>query len=487
MLLEFLVFAALLFVVAGFVVLIWRTTVYSRRMLSETMKMRRRFQDRYEAKELDREREFLERKAKFAVREGLLQNRADQILLRENELESAKKNLDLRERQLRDLSAEYARKLENVAGTTFEEARAEIVRAAEANAVEEARQIRHKILEQSETDLQHDANRILLTVMQRIAPRMNEEQSGSIVEIPAEEVKGRLIGREGRNIRSFEQVTGATLIIDDTPGSVLVSCFDPFRRHIAMQTLRHLIEDGRIHPQSIEAFYEEAKNEAQKDSVEIGTRACDSVGVYDVPENIRILLGRLQYRLSYNQNTLDHSIETAKIAGTLASEMGLNVDLAKRAGLFHDIGKAINEENEESHALAGARVLRMSGEAEAIVNAVEGHHNDVPHTTLLGSLVMVADSISATRPGARTFSTEGYIERMTSLENIARRFEGVTDAFAIQAGRELRVIVSSAEVDDVGAHAIALKIRRAIEEELTYPGKIHILVIRELRVSEEAR
>ena len=477
-------------VIIALVIMIWRGIVYLRRIVRESEKMRLKIQEiqgRTKEEALKLEREFVERNAQVAEREGILQNRADQIAAQENELANAKKVLQARERELQELGAEYARKLENVAGTAFEEARAEIIKVAEANARDEARKIRHDLLEMSENEYKKDAHRILLTVMQRIAPKMNTEQSSNIVEIPAEEVKGRLIGREGRNIRCFEQVTGATLIIDDTPGSVLVSCFDPFRRHVAAQALRRLIEDGRIHPQSIEYFFEESRNEAMQNTLEIGTKACDSIGIYNVPESIRELLGRLQYRLSYNQNTLDHSIETARVAGTLASEMGLNVELAKRAGLFHDIGKAINEENEEAHAVAGARALRAAGEPDAIVNAVESHHCDVPHTTLLGPLVMVADSISATRPGARTFSSEGYIERMTSLESIARRFEGVVDAFAIQAGRELRVIVSSSEVDDVEAHAIALKIRQAIEAELTYPGKIHILVIRELRVSEEAR
>ena len=312
-------------VIIALAVMIWRGIVYLRRIVRESEKMRLKIQEiqgRTKEEALKLEREFVERNAQVAVREGILQNRADQIAAQENELANAKKVLQARERELQELGAEYARKLENVAGTTFEEARAEIIKVAEANARDEARKIRHDLLEMSESEYKKDAHRILLTVMQRIAPKMNTEQSSNIVEIPAEDVKGRLIGREGRNIRCFEQVTGATLIIDDTPGSVLVSCFDPFRRHVATQALRRLIEDGRIHPQSIEYFFEESRNEAMQNTLEIGTKACDSIGVYNVPESIRELLGRLQYRLSYNQNTLDHSIETARVAGTLASEMG---------------------------------------------------------------------------------------------------------------------------------------------------------------------
>lgn len=486
---ETLIISMLSTILLCFVVLIWRGALSARRWFSESEKLRAKIQemqDRTKEEALRLEREYAERNAKVSVREGILKNRADQISSRENEIKSKKEELAARERGLAELRTEYARKIERAAGMTFEEARTEILKAAEENACDEARQIRRELLEKSEEEYRLESHRILLTVMQRIAPKMNSEQSSDIVKIPAEEVKGRLIGREGRNIKCFEQVTGATLLIDDTPGSVLVSCFDPFRRHIAASALRRLIEDGRIHPQSIEYFFEEAREEALKNTLEIGTKACDEVGVYNVPETIRELLGRLQYRLSYNQNTLDHSLETARLAGTLASEMGLNVELAKRAGLFHDIGKALNEENEESHAIAGARALRAAGEVDEIVNAVESHHCDVPHTSLLGPLVMTADSISATRPGARTFSCEGYIERMTSLEKIAKRFPGVVDAFAIQAGRELRVIVSDTETNDAEARAIALKVRRAVEDELTYPGKIHILVIREVRISEEA-
>ena len=267
---------------------------------------------------------------------------------------------------------------------------------------------------------------------------------------------------------------------------MLVSCFDPFRRQVAALALRRLIADGRIHPQSIEYYVEEARRETAANAVAVGTKVCDDLGVHDVAESVRELLGKLQFRLSVNQNTLAHSVETAQLAGTFAAELGLDVALAVRAGLFHDIGKAVDANNEDAHAIAGARALRLAGECREVVNAVESHHREVGHENIYGPLVMLADSISATRPGARAATREGYAERIAALEKIAKAFPGVTDAFAIQAGREVRVIVSSAEVSDAEARALAQKIRIDVEEKLTYPGKIKIVVIREFRAQEEA-
>lgn len=418
---------------------------------------------------------------------------ARENLVRERELDVRAGKLDVREQhiaeereQLAAARERYEKKIRDVAGISIEEARADILKSVAESATEEARKIRREILEKSEKDYANDARKLLITTMQRVAPRLNEEISSELVPIPAEEIKGRLIGREGRNIKSFEQLTGTTLIIDDTPGSVLVSCFDPFRRQIAALALRHLIEDGRIHPQSIEYYVEEARREATESALIVGTKACDDLGLLGVAENVRELLGKLQFRLSINQNTLEHSIETAQLAGTFAAELGLDVNLATRAGLFHDIGKAVDANNEDAHAIAGARVLRQAGECREVINAVEGHHREVGHESIYGPLIMLADSISATRPGARASTQAGYVERIYNLEKIAKSFSGVADAFAIQAGHEVRVIVSSSEVNDAEARAIARKIRIAIEENLTYPGKIRVVVIRELRVCEDA-
>lgn len=427
-----------------------------------------------------------ERQAEFEkhARENLV--RAHELDVRLAKLEAGENAVEQELSRLAAAREHYEEKIRNVAGISVEQARADILKAVTENAAEEARQIRRDILKKSEEDYANDARKLLITTMQRVAPRLNEEISSELIPIPEEEVKGRLIGREGRNIKSFERLTGTTLIIDETPGSVLVSCFDPFRRQIAALALRHLIDDGRIHPQSIEYYVEEARRTTAEGALAAGTKVCDDLGLLHVSEEVRELLGKLQFRLSINQNTLAHSIETAQLAGTFAAELGLDVELATRAGLFHDIGKAIDANNEDAHAIAGARVLRRSGERPEVVNAVESHHREVGHESIYGPLVMLADSISATRPGARASTQEGYAERIYNLEKIAKSFPGVVEAFAIQAGHEVRVIVSSEEVNDTEARAIAQKIRVAIEENLTYPGKIRIVVIRELRILEEA-
>lgn len=387
---------------------------------------------------------------------------------------------------LEALRERYENKLLETANLSRREAREAAIALEVENAREDTRKIRKDILEKAEEEFSAEARRILIDTMQRIAPRINEEEMSELVPIPSEETKGRLIGREGRNIKCFEQVTGATLIIDDTPGSVLVSCFDPFRRRVAALALRRLIGDGRIHPQSIEHFVKSVHDELLGNAIETGAKTCEDLGIFHVDERILELLGKLRFRLSINQNTLMHSIETAQLCGIFASELGLSVSLATRAGLFHDIGKALDAENEAAHALVGARILKQAGESAEVINAVESHHREVGHTSIYGPLVMLADSISATRPGARSSTREGYAERIRSLEEIARRFGGVIDAFAIQAGHEVRVIVSSEEVDDNETRILAQRIRMTIEDELMYPGKIRVVVIRELRVTEEA-
>lgn len=408
-----------------------------------------------------------------------LDERLSEVRRQEDAVEAEKKSVaTLRER--------YEERIFSAAKISVEDARAEAVTIARETAREDARKIRRDILEKSSEEYSNEARRILIDAMQRIAPRINEDDTTELVPIPAEETKGRLIGREGRNIKCFEQVTGATLIIDDTPGSVLVSCFDPFRRHVAALALGRLISDGRIHPQSIERFVKEAQEEVICNAIETGEKTCESLGIFHVDNRILELLGKLRFRLSINQNTLTHSIETAQLCGLFAAELGLNVAIATRAGLFHDIGKALDAESEAAHAIAGARILKQAGESEEVVNAVEGHHREVAHTSLYGPLVMLADSISATRPGARASTREGYAERIRSLEAIARRFPGVIDAFAIQAGHEVRAIVSSDELDDNETRVLAQKIRMAIEDELMYPGKIRVVVIREFRVTEDA-
>jgi ribonuclease Y len=301
-------------------------------------------------------------------------------------------------------------------------------------------------------------------------------------------MKGRLIGREGRNIKSFEQVTGTTLLIDETPESVLVSSFDPVRREIARLALEALIRDGRIHPANIEDFVEKARNQVLANACELGSAAVNDLGLPPPNPSITELLGRLHFRLSINQNTLAHSIEVARLSGLIATELGLDPLPAKRAGLFHDIGKAMDsDECDCSHALAGARILRRCDEDPRVINAVAAHHGEEEPTSIYAPILVLADKISAARPGARTNSQDGYIERMKKLEVIARDFPGVSEAYAVMAGREMRVIVSPDKLTAEESKEIARKIRARIEDELQYPGTIHLVIIREQRFHEEAR
>lgn len=312
------------------------------------------------------------------------------------------------------------------------------------------------------------------------------DATATVVNLPSEEMKGRIIGREGRNIRTFEHATGTTLMIDETPDSVLISCFDPVRREIARIALEALLRDGRIHPSSIEEEVLKAEDEMHANVIDLGEGALRKLRLSSVHPEVVALLGKLHYRLSNNQNTLAHSVEVANLCALIASEIGLDPVLAKRAGLFHDIGKAVDEEYAGSHAMVGADIIKQHGEDPRVVNAAAAHHKEVPAESVYAGLVMVADALSAVRPGARASSIDGFISRVRSIEEIAQAEAGVIDAYAIQAGREVRVIVEPESVGDEEARQIARKIRSRIEEELNYPGSIEITVIREQRFSETA-
>ena len=328
---------------------------------------------------------------------------------------------------------------------------------------------------------------MLVSTMQRYAADIAGEQTVTVVTLPNDEMKGRIIGREGRNIRTIEAVTGVDLIIDDTPEALVLSSFDPYRREIARLTLETLIKDGRIHPSRIEEVYDKTVKEMKAELIEIGNNALFELGITKMDPELVEIIGKLQFRTSYGQNALKHSIEVANLAGLLAGELGENITLAKRAGLLHDIGKAIDHEVEGSHVELGANLARKYGENEIVINAIESHHGDTEPTSIISTLVAIADTISASRPGARNDSLENYIKRLTELEQIGNEVEGVEKAYAVQAGRELRVIVKPEEIDDLESHKVAREIKNRIEENLQYPGTIKVVVVRETRVTEEAK
>lgn len=387
---------------------------------------------------------------------------------------------------MRDLSKSLRKKLEGAASLDGEEIRRQLREEITFECQEELRALRKELLERSEQDLVQEGKRILVTTMQRLASKPNNDITATIVQLPTEEMKGRIIGREGRNIKSFEAATGTTLLIDESPQMVLVSSFDPVRREIARMALDALVKDGRIHPASIEEAVNRARQELDLHVAQMGEEAVDRLKISGLHPEIIKLLGKLRFRFSYTQNVLDHSIEVAQLCSMLASELGLEPNVAKRAGLLHDIGKSIEGEYEGSHALIGADFIRRYGETTIVVNAVAAHHEEVKPETVYAGLVILADAISASRPGARAESMTSYLERLGRLEKLALTMPGVQQAFAIQAGREVRVVVQPSVVTDDQAHALAKTLRLKIEQELDYPSTIKVTVIREQRYTETA-
>ncbi len=376
--------------------------------------------------------------------------------------------------------------LARLAGLNTEQAREELFEQLSGSVTSDSMRMPKYLEQRTGSQIEDEARRTLLSVMQRISIQSMQEHTLTQVTIPSEDMKGRLIGREGRNIRSFESETGTTLLIDETPGLVLISAFDPVRREIARQALENLIRDGRIHPANIEDAVRNATGDVEKLTIIIGEEAVTRLKLNSVHPEIVGFLGQLHFRHSNGQNTLSHSIEVASIASLLASEIGLDPVLAKRAGLFHDIGKAMSEEYEGSHAAAAGALLRRYGEPSEVVNAVEASHEEIPAETPYVGLLMLADSLSAARPGARADSTKGFIQRLRSLEDLAKTLPGVSECYALQAGREIRVIVDPDILDDQASRRLAIQLRNRIEEELNYPGRIRITVIRETRHVEEA-
>ncbi|MFP4541750.1 MAG: ribonuclease Y [Opitutales bacterium] len=395
---------------------------------------------------------------------------------------------EAREDAARERLAEYRHKLLKLADATMEDARAALREEAQRECDDEIRLMREERLQRSIMEVEDEARKILIASMQRLSGQANHDLTATIVKLPSEDLKGRIIGREGRNIKSFESVTGTTLLIDETPDSVLISSFDPVRRETARLALEALLRDGRIHPASIEEAVEQAEEELKRSVIAYGEDAVRKLRLNKVHPEVIGLLGRMHYRLANNQNSLDHSIEVANLCALMAAELRLDPDLAKRCGLFHDIGKVLDEEYPGSHAMAGANFLKRYGQEDPrTINAVAAHHGEIPAESAYVGLLMTADSLSAMRPGARAESIDGYIQRVRRLEEIARDGEGIKESYALQAGREIRVIVDPGKIDDLGARRLATRIRRRVEDELQYPGTIRVTVIRESRISETAK
>src|ERR1700678_321050 len=427
------------------------------------------------------------REQRIGEREQRLDDESRRLEERGQALDRRRSGLEERAEAVAEAGARAQAELERVARLTADQAKGELVATLENQAKREAALTIRDIEATAKAEADKRARKIVTLAIQRVAVEQTTESVVSVMHLPGDEMKGRIIGREGRNIRAFESVTGVNLIIDDSPEAVLLSCFDPVRREIARLTLERLITDGRIHPQRIEEAYERGRAEIELLCKRSGEDAMTELGITDMHPELINLLGRLRYRTSYGQNVLGHLIESAHIAGMMASELKMDTLLLKRCTVLHDIGKALTHEVEGSHALIGAEIARKYGESDDVVHAIEAHHNEVEVRTVEAVLTQAADSISGGRPGARRESLEMYVKRLERLEQIAAGHEGVEKVFAMQAGREIRVMVKPERIDDIQAQVIARDIAKQVEEELTYPGQIRITVVRESRSTEFAR
>ncbi|HEY6635267.1 MAG TPA: ribonuclease Y [Acidimicrobiia bacterium] len=425
--------------------------------------------------------------SRLGQREETLEQRASNLAQREKLLIDREDEVTTIRGELGLLKEEARNQLEKVAGIDVNAAKSELLEQVEDEARREAMILVRDMEMKAREEADRRARRILATAIQRLAGEVVTETTVSVIELPSDEMKGRIIGREGRNIRHLESVTGTSLIVDDTPEAVSVSSFDPVRREVARITVERLVADGRIHPASIEEAYAKAKDEVEQSIRDAGEWALVEVGMSRMHPELITLMGRLKYRTSYGQNVLNHLVETANIASMLASELGVDPGPVKRAALLHDIGKAVTHEVEGSHALIGAEIARRFDEDPAVVHGIEAHHNEVEPRTVLAVIVQAADTVSAARPGARRETLEGYVKRLERLESIALEFKGVEQVFALQAGREVRVVVDPGDISDLQARDLSRQIARKLEEDLQYPGQIQVTVIREFRATDYAR
>lgn len=408
----------------------------------------------------------------------------------ERQLADYNKKLDIVQKKQHDLDVATAQKvemLEKISNYSAEEAKNELVESLKAEAKTKAQAHVQSIMEEAQLNAKNEARKIVIQTIQRIGTEQAVENSVSVFNIESDEIKGRIIGREGRNIRALEAATGVEIIVDDTPEAILLSCFDPVRREIARLSLHRLVTDGRIHPARIEEVVEKTRKQIEEEIIEVGKRTIIDLGIHGLHPELVKIVGRMKFRSSYGQNLLQHSREVANIAATMAAELGLNVKLAKRAGLLHDIGKVPEQESELPHALLGMQWAEKFGENAEVINAIGAHHDEIEMTSLLSPIIQVADAISGARPGARRQVLESYIQRLKDLEAAALSFDGVSSAYAIQAGRELRVMVESGKVNDENAYQLSYDISEKIQNELTYPGQVKVTVIRETRAVNIAR
>jgi ribonuclease Y len=427
------------------------------------------------------------RSAEMGKKEARLNGREEALDGRWKELELGKARLAERERELVALQERHMRELERASGLSASQAKQLLMKELEEQIRHDSAKLVRKIEEETKRDADRRVRNILSVVMQRLAAGHAAETTVSVVQLPADDMKGRIIGREGRNIRALEHLTGVDFIIDDTPNAVILSGFDGVRREIARMTLEKLLQDGRIHPARIEETYYQAKSELESHMIESGEQAAFEANVGSLDPELIKILGRLKYRTSYGQNVLAHSVECAHLAAMMADELGASAKTARRAALLHDIGKAVSHEIEGPHALVGGDLVRRHGESEAVAHAMEAHHNEVEPQTVEAVIVQAADALSGARPGARGESLEQYVKRLRDLEHIATRHEGVDKVYAMQAGREIRVMVQPGALDDDGAVLLSHEIAREIEQELEYPGQIKVTVIRESRATDYAR
>lgn len=433
------------------------------------------------------EKRLLQREASIDKRDELYQKRELALDEREGKLSERQMEIQNEKSKVEEIKKEQLELLEKISGFSKEKARELVMNQVKENMSKEITEYIHERENEAKLQADKNAREYIVSSMQRYAADIASDQTVTVVDLPTDEMKGRIIGREGRNIRTIEAITGVDLIIDDTPEAVVLSSFDPLRREIARITLESLIKDGRIHPTRIEELYDKVCKDMKQKIIEYGQEATFEVGLTKFDPALIEIIGKLHFRTSYGQNALQHSVEVAQLSGLLAGELGENVNLAKRAGLLHDIGKAIDHEIEGSHVDIGVDLAKKYHEDEVVINSIASHHGDTSANSVIATIVAIADALSASRPGARNDSLENYINRLSQLEEVGNEISGVEKTYAVQAGRELRVIVKPEEVDDLEAHRIAREVKDKIEATMKYPGIIKITVVRETRAQEEAR